>query len=169
MSRNRTPLTGAQEKKLRDMMAMGASVEKTTAALRATGAKVSPATVNRRMREEKGKAPKKRAPRASARPPAPTTEPEEIEVPETEADIPQGASPDVYKRLLKAAETKASAADGIDDWSKCARIIVAIQDAQRKAAPPPKADPSENPDWVAAAKSARAKLFQLIEKAPGRD
>lgn len=83
-------------------------------------------------------------------------------------EIPEGVSVDVVDKWIPKVERAAEAAEAAKDFGALASLLAkltALLEHKRKAAPPPKVDPNENPDMIAAAKRAREMLHKLVESA----
>lgn len=132
----------------------GRTADQITQALAADGHDVSRATVTRRMRELRGQV---NAGRASAMSAAETED-----VPDV---IPEGASLSLVDKWIPKVEAAAEAAELEGDLATFANLtakLVTLLEHRRKAAPPPKSDPNEHPDMIAAARRAREALHKLI-------
>jgi hypothetical protein len=142
------------------LMRGGRTAEKIAEVLAAEGVHVSRATITRRMRELKGKA---NAGRAAAR----VTPPAQVdEVPDV---VPDGTELAIVDKWIPKVEAAAEAAEAEGDLTAFASLtakLVTLLEHRRKAAPPPRADPNESPDMVAAAKRAREMLHRLIVTSP---
>src|SRR5690348_17046017 len=143
--------------------------------------RISPATAKRRLRELKGKDPRPgRAfavkPRPPARqepaPPAPPAEssPDLLNEDEPSVELPLEFSPDStlqeIDKWLKVAKERAEAAAADDNpkaHAEYMRMIITLIEARRKAAPPPKVDPNDHPDMVAAAANVRKRWHNLAD------
>lgn len=87
-------------------------------------------------------------------------------------EIPEGLSLDLLHRLRTKADRAASAALGAKDLATFAamgRLVTSLSEAIRKATPPEKPDPNDNPDMVAAAKRARELLHRRVDQAVGHE
>lgn len=181
MARKRIGLTAAQEAKLEAMARSGATLESITKALRRAGADISPATVSRRVREIKGKPNAGEAPRARPIPspletPPPAVakraraKPAEVPPPPLPAspdDIPENADPSVLDAWLEETRELATQARNegeLDGFAKMGRLAAALLEHKRKAAPPPKQDPNEDPDMVALAARVAKRLHDYVDK-----
>lgn len=156
MARKRTVI---DSERILSLMHGGRSAEQVQAALASEGIAVSRQTVDRRMRELRGKRGTVQAhPRATARPSA-------DEVPD---EVPDGTELAVVDRWIPKVEAAAEAAELDGDLASFASLtakLVTLLEHRRKAAPPPRVDPNEHPDMVAAARRARESLHKLVESA----
>lgn len=194
MGRKRSELTPAQEAKLRALMARGGTVETNTAALRAIGVDISPATVARRMRELKGAVNAERAERMRARaapPPAPIPNPLKapplakagkrsakkpkaseppppaLPMPITPEGIPEATDPRTLDRWIETANRMGHQAESegdLDNLAKMGRLVAALLEHRRKATPPEEPDPNEDPDMIAIAESVVKRLHDYVDK-----
>lgn len=188
MARPRRDLTPAQEAHLLDLMSRGGTVESCTAALHAKGANVSKATVGRRMREMQGKVKERRAERVAALAKVSRAEPEpdppkkpgpkkrakpkktaepELELPASPAEIPDAADPGTLDRWIETANRMGRIAEDegdLDSLAKMGRLTAALLEHKRKAAPPPKHDPNDDPDMIKLGAEVAARLHSLIER-----
>lgn len=190
MPRPRRDLSKVQEQKLLDLMSRGGTVETNTAALQAAGINISKATVGRRMRELQGKVREMRAERVAALQAVsklePTPEPKkpkkkkgkaskaELEVeaiaaamPATPADIPDHVDSSTLDRWIETANRMGLIAeeDGdLDSLAKMGRLTASLLEHKRKAAPPPKHDPNDDPDMVKLGADVALRLHNLIER-----
>lgn len=140
---------------------------------RARGIQVSPVTISRRVRELRGKTPRKRplprgASAAAPSPPSPPAAPPS-DPPDDPAPAPDYSADSTIREIdthLEVAKEKAAAAAAIgnaDEHATYMRMIVQLLEARRKAAPAPKIDPNENPDMIAEAARARKMFYALAE------
>jgi hypothetical protein len=180
MPRVRTALGAKTEKKIAALMARGGTEKSIEKELRAAGITgVSASTIGRRMRELRGAVAPKRV-RASSKPTAvyadPDAAPESSDgdnpLPKTPESIPEGTDVSQIDRWLKRAEFvgKTAAIKGdIAAIGQMGRLTSALLEARRKATPPEKPDPKDDPDMGAAAARARALLHKYIDQALGRE
>jgi transcriptional regulator with XRE-family HTH domain len=87
------------------------------------------------------------------------------EIPE---EIPEGLPVDIVEKWIRKVDRLAEAAEAAKDFGAVNGLLAklaTLKEHQRKAAPPPKADPNENPDMIAAAKRGRETLHKLVESA----
>lgn len=145
-------MTAEQRQFAEDRLQRGERVEDI-----ATKLNVSPETIGRVRRKAFG--PQRAVGKRKAEPPS-SPQLEEIEadsLPDTltDADIEQFER--IAKRLANNTENPAFTARGVDLWLK-------IQEHKRRNAPPPKADPNEDPDMIRLAKLARERLHLYIDK-----
>lgn len=147
------------------LMRAGRTAEQIAGVLAGEGVPVSRATITRRMRELRGKV---NAGRAASRP-APIVAPAAADdVPD---EVPEGTELAIVDKWIPKVEAAAEAAEAEGDLQAFASLtakLVTLLEHKRKAAPPPKADPNEHPDMVAAAERAREKLHALIDSATGK-
>jgi hypothetical protein len=125
------------------------------------GGKISARSLGRRMRELKGKADSARSDARKSSAPVVDT------LPEADA-VPENTHLEQLDGWLKRAEREARAAEtrgDIETLAKMVRLAGTLLEQKRKATPPPKRDPDENPDMITAARRAREKLHKLIESA----
>jgi hypothetical protein len=160
------------------LMARGRTGEEIAAELSTRARTVSVATVVRRMRELKVRAHEARATRAKSRrasagraaveasaPPIPVESTPEA-MPE---DVPAGLPVEAYDEMIERAKRNMQAAENDDEHTAAqgwARVALVAMTERRKATPPPKTDPNEMPDMIAAAKRAREALHKLIVTSP---
>jgi len=125
-------------------------------------------TISRRVNSLAAKINAARVPKATKAQPAPPADPtqdgplpqpEEVEAVDSVSDLDTWLA--IAQRQAKAAEGRGD----VENLSKYVRLATMIMDQKRKLAPPPKQDPNEQPDMVAAAKRAREMLHALIDSA----
>lgn len=68
-------------------------------------------------------------------------------------------------RLAKELATVARAEGNLSGFTQCVRTISLCVAQAEKLTPPTPPDPEANPDWIAAAKRAREKLHDMLNKA----
>lgn len=157
--RKRVDLGPDAEERILAGMARSESAESIAAAL---GDPKKASTVQRRMRELRGKARAASAAAAGQPPPAGAAA-----LPEPEG-VPANAHVDDLNGWLQIAEGEAKKArerGDIETLAKMVRLATTILDQRRKAMPPPRRDPDEQPDMIAGARRAREALHKLIDSA----
>ena len=170
MARKRTALN---EDRIVALMARGRTAAQITEALAEAGIDTSVATVTRRMRELRGKVRAAKRPRLAAPPGegkvAPSAPPPPSSPDPPEEAAPSGLALEEYDALIRHYEDLSRAALGAGDESAAqgwARVALQHRVERRKAEPPPKQDPNERPDMVAAARRGREALHKLIVTSP---
>ena len=171
MARKRKDFSEAE---LRALMARGGTAASITAKLVAAGVDASKATVGRRMRELRGttkpralRTVKKKAPARRGRPP-PLPPTEDPPLPPSPDAIPEGVSITQLDRWIGQAEAginKAEKEGNLPIMGQMLRVAAALAETRRKASPPERPDPNENPDMVSAAARCRDALHKLVESA----
>ncbi|MCL2777730.1 MAG: hypothetical protein FWD73_06970 [Polyangiaceae bacterium] len=165
MARKRTVYGPDVEAKIRSGLERGQPAEAIAKELTAAGVKgASRATIDRRMREMRGRT---ASPRlflgrrvAASDVPSPP-------LPESPEDIPSDADPDTIGRWIALAEQKGQDAANRGDlagFGAMGRLAATLLEHRRKAAPPPRVDPNERPDMIAAKERARADFHRLIDR-----
>jgi len=84
-------------------------------------------------------------------------------------DVPTDLTLEDYDRLIERATRNSKEAEDADEHAAAqgwARVALAAMTERRKATPPPKTDPNELPDMVAAARRARETLHKLVMTSP---
>lgn len=180
MARKRTDLGARVEKKIAALLARGGTAESIAKALRAGGfTGVSARTIGRRMRELRGDvAPKRVSATAARRAEYATTEGaaapdsrDDAPLPTTPEAIPEDTDLAQIERWLERAESMGKKAVTLGDLAamgQMGRLTSALLEAKRKATPPEKQDPLDQPDMLAAAARARAMLHKYIDQALGK-
>src|SRR5678815_4191374 len=121
-------------------------------------------TVRRHMERLSGTV---QAERKAKRKGSPTPQPEHG-LPEAE-EVPSDAGIAQLNYWLGVAERNAKEAEtegDLETLTKMVRLASTILDMRRKMMPPPKQDPNERPDMIAAAERARVWLHKQIDTAP---
>jgi hypothetical protein len=136
---------------------------------------VSRPTMQRRMRELRGRVPAARAentaahrakisPPSAAAPPSPPSTPAE---PDGDAlYVPEDSTLQEIDKWLAVAKERAehaAASDNAEEHATYMRMIIALIEARRKAAPVPKTDPNDQPDMIEAAKRVRKRWHDLAD------
>lgn len=94
--------------------------------------------------------------------------PEDLPKPDA---IPEDVDLEQIKRWLERAEMigrVAFAKGDLAGMGQMGRLTSALLEAKRKATPPEKEDPKDNPDMAKVAAEARAKLHKYIDQALGK-
>ncbi len=79
-----------------------------------------------------------------------------------------GADLETLNRWIEATERQAKAADeagNVAAFASLSRVLLVAFRARAALRPPPPPDPNANPDMAAAAKRAREKLHDLLDRA----
>lgn len=128
------------------------------------------ATAKRRMAELRKGVPAARAekraavvrePAARAEKRAAVAEP----LPDPDGEIPEGTTIEQIGKWLRLAEEEIAAGKGEPDTiAKMVRLAATLLALRVKATPAPKADPNDNPDFVAAADRVRKRWHDLLDK-----
>lgn len=174
MPRKREELSSKHEKMLLDLMSRGATVVDACAALVGAGAKISPATVGRRMRELQGKVNTKRAravhdvPDVFAKAPkirTKTAAPPPREPTEADLDV---LDDDIIEEEIKRWRTMSDVAETAGDYRQletAGRLLAMYLEQKRKRRRPEKVDPNDDPDLKARASTVIARLHDYATKA----
>ncbi len=173
MPRKKRAFSAKVEAQITTLMGAGGTAAAISKALLASGVKgASPATVGRRMRELRGDVRAVAAgSRAELRAAYAAPEPADSPMPTSPEAIPEGTALSQIERWLKRAEAmgkKAVAKGDLAGMGQMGRLTSALLEAKRKATPPEKDDPKDNPDMAAAAARARALLHKYIDQALGK-
>jgi hypothetical protein len=122
------------------------------------------ATAKRRMAELRKGVPAARAEKRAAAQPALAPK-ASAALPDPDGEIPEGTTIEQIGKWLRLAEEEIAAGKGEPDTiAKMVRLAATLLALQVKATPPPKADPNDNPDFVAAAERVRKRWHDLLEK-----
>lgn len=173
MPRKKREFSAKVEAQISAMATAGGTAQAISKALRAAGVKgASPATVGRRLRElRRGVTTPRAGSRAELRAAYASPEQTDSPLPETPEAIPEGTALSQIERWLKRAEAMGKIAVEKGDLAgmgQMGRLTSALLEAKRKATPPDKDDPKDNPDMGAAAARARATLHKYIDQALGK-
>lgn len=165
MARKRTVWPESVDAQIRGMMAQGGTAESISQALTAQGVPgASRPTIGRRMQEIRGTIHAPRSPSMASADPPPDSDLDVSDVPD---EIPDGTPLDRLDRWLSKVNGAIEAAEAAKNYPLLGQLIArgtALQDARRKAAPPPKVDPNANPDMLAAKERARKEFHRLVEQ-----
>lgn len=162
MPRKRSELGPGTEARIVALMRAGGTADSIAAQLGAEGVKASRATIGRRMQELKGKVSAARAERFQAAPPV-----EAAPLPPSADDIPEGASLEMLDRWLATAKRMGEIAESegdLDALATAGRLSVSLLEAKRKATPPTRPDPNDNPDMVKLGGEVAARLHKMIDQ-----
>jgi hypothetical protein len=126
------------------------------------------ATAKRRMAELRKGVPAARAEKRGASPKLPATTPR-AKLPDPDGVIPEETTLEQIGEWLKLAKEEIAAASLTpgsepETIAKMVRLAATLLALQVKATPPPKPDPNDNPDFVAAAERVRKRWHDLLEK-----
>lgn len=144
------------DERIVEMMSRGWSAEMIADALSSSGQRVSQRTITRRMSALRGKAKAARASRRAA--PAPVA---------TEAVAPSGLALEEYDQLIAHYEQLSRTALDAGDESAAqgwARVALQHRVERRKAEPPTKNDPNDNPDMIKLAATVADRLHKMIDE-----
>lgn len=149
-------------------MRAGGTAESITRQLLADGIEVSRATVGRRMQELAGRVKEERA-KALAAPPkkksskAKTKRP----LPSSPEDIPEDTDLDTLNDWLETAKRMGRVAemDGdLEALARAGRLATSLLEAKRKATPPTKSDPNDQPDMLKLAADVSERMHAIIKQ-----
>lgn len=137
----------------------GRTAEQITATLQAEGYDVSRATVTRRLRESKGlvNAVRVAAPRSEV--------PLADEIPD---EVPDGTPVGDVDKWIAMGDEAADKAFGLGDYSTFTTILgklATLKEHQRKASPPAKSDPNDDPDLRKIGALVAPRLLKLARDA----
>lgn len=173
MARKRIALGSDVESRIAEGIRRGETAEHIAAAI---GGSVSPSTVSRRMREQRGSVkarrhnakpaskPAARAVTTATARPAPPASHEAL--PASPDDIPEGATLPELQSLLercKAALALAEREQNLPLVGQMIRVAAQISETIRKATPPKQADPNDSPDILALRVEASRKWHEMID------
>jgi hypothetical protein len=123
---------------------------------------VSAATMKRRMRELRGKVPAAKASViAAVKSVSPTSSPTLDDEPPPVAIEGTLKQIDEWLAVAKERAEGAAATGNADEHATYMRMVISLLEARRKATPPPKVDPNDSPDMVAAAAKVRKHWHDL--------
>lgn len=167
MPRKRIDLGPKGDDRIVEGMIRGESAETIAGKLSTRGQTVSARTVQRRMTELRGRANAQRAEkRAKGTPAAKKATPAAVVEEVDEAvEAPAGLALEEYDRLIVHYEQLSRAAlDEGDDASAqgWARVALQYRVERRKAEPPARVDPNENPDFVKLKTEVRERLHKAV-------
>lgn len=173
MPRTKREFSAKVEAQITALMTAGGTAQAISKVLVAAGVKgASPATVGRRMRELRTGPPAPRAgSRAELRAAYAAPDAGDSPMPTSPEAIPEGTALSQIERWLKRAEAmgkKAVAKGDLAGMGQMGRLTSALLEAKRKATPPEKDDPKDNPDMASAAARARSLLHKYIDQALGK-
>lgn len=176
MARKRKDFGTEGERRLESMMAAGEPAERIAEALCAMGVQVSRSTVDLRMRARRGAVqaripvgPSFAAEVLALTPAADAPPGDEKGLPASPEDI-EGADVGTLDRWLARAEEagrKAVEAGNLAAIGAMGRLAVTLQEAKRKAEPPPVQDPNESPDMVRLGKEVAERLHRMVDLVVG--
>lgn len=159
MSRSRIQLTPEAEAELRARAARGESGETIAAAM---GKPVSARTLRRRKAELRGKAPAQSSPVDDVVAPADVPISDDLPIEQINAWI----------RRLETAARKAEEQGNLQALASIAAKVQQLMALRHRAAPIPKPNPNERPDYIALAKQFEEKFLKLVQgvfEAPNAD
>lgn len=133
--------------------------------------KVSRPTMQRRMRELRGKVPEAREKAVAQKMVTPSTLSRAAATAPTDDDASDVEAfgdatlkqIDEWLAVAKRKAEEAAATQNAEEHATYMRMVIALLEARRKATPPPKIDPNESPDMIELAKQAREKLHKLAD------
>lgn len=168
MARRPTELGSTGEQILAAGVARRATAVQVIADLKAAGITgVSRATIGRRLLDGRGKVAPPRMKRGKSASPASTTAAEDAPPLELPDVIPPGTAPEQIESMISNALVSGEEARKKGDLASFAamgRFVVMAKSELRKATPPPKPDPNDNPDIKAAKERVRREFHKLIDK-----
>lgn len=162
MARKRTELGPTLESRIVALMRAGGTADSITSQLGAEGVGASRATIARRMQELRGQVKAARAERMAA----PVVVEDET-LPGSPDAIPEGTDLATLDRWLQTAERMGEAAEADGDLQALAaagRLSASLLEAKRKATPPSRPDPNENPDLIKLGKQVAERLHKMIDQ-----
>lgn len=160
MARKRTAIGSAREERIVSLRRAGGTLDSILAQLEADGTPMSRATLSRRLQELGAKVNEGRAELLRAMAPSGQGLPD---------NIPDGADSATIDQIAEMAQRMAAVAEAEGDLSAlgaAGRLLIAAQEAKRKAKPPERADPNDNPDMKKLAADVAARLHRMIDQVP---
>lgn len=165
MARPRIELPAHVEAEIAHRTHRGESVK---TILEALGPVASPGTIQRRVRELRGKAPRPAvvSPPAHPQPPAqpsqPSSAPPHVDVPDDPPETTSLEDIDRWIKLLNRAVAEAERATNLTAIASLSQKTAVLLALKHKLQPLPKADPNDNPDYQRLAAEGRARMKQLV-------
>lgn len=171
MPRKRHEFGKAIDKRIVALMRAGGTAESISTKLASEGVDgASRATIGRRMTELRDSVKGARAKamtkaRDSSEPSL--KEKTKTPLPSSPDDIPEGADLETINEWLATAKRMGKVAELEGDLAAIARagrLVTSLIDAKRKATPPAKSDPDDNPDYRSLAEDVEARLHKLADE-----
>lgn len=170
MARKRTEFGKAVDTRIVALMRAGGTAESISSQLASEGVEgASRATIGRRMTELRAtvRAKRAKAMKAAAKPSSESKPSKASPLPTSPDEIPEGADLETLNEWLETAKRMGKVAELEGDLqaiARAGRLVTSLIEAKRKAAPPTKPDPNENPDYRALAEEVEARLHKLADE-----